>query len=442
MNCSIDIIIVYTKSQKGMDDCIHALQKEYKDRCIIRRRILEDDDTMDSASAVRAVADWIHSDFIVVPCDIITTINLQDIVNIHRSMINPTATLVLLNPPPVTTTEAEKKKNHLSVEHYIALSEIDDVLIRGGDLLENNSKPNHPKITPMRVPFYSTSISEELNLRRSFNKKWSNVTFSDRYNDIHIYIFSKWVVDLLKNNSKIHSLKHELIPFIVSKQFSEQNDKDISFGNPSFFGGLLEGFSASSYNIDKTDLIRVYACIIDGKYFCKRTNTIDIYMEMNRDIAKGEIALYQTNEKFAIEDKKDSKKEGGKTDRKDTGKVDKKQQRETRQEKGKGKTLVQIGVECCVSPSISLPEGNAVTIKRSCIGAGCKIGNDVKIVNSVIMNDVVLGDNVSIQNSIISSKVVIESNVKMDNCKVASGYLVSNGDYRDETLKKEKEFVI
>jgi len=428
-----DIIIVYVKSQQGMEKCIQALQAEYQDQCRIRGRCLDEEEHMDSASAVRAISDWIHSDFIIVPCDIITDLNLQDVINVHRSMIRSSVTMVMLDSSQGatdTTSSADKaksqQKGHLSVEHYVALTDIDRTIKRGGDLIKNNALSSSPNILPRRVAFYSTSILEELKLGRSFFSKWSDVTFSDRYNDLHIYIFARWVIDLLKKMPKIHSLKHELIPYIVSKQFSDlDSEKEMPLEAKQH--PQQRALQASSSYWDSSDHIRAFACIVEGKVFCKRTNTIDAYLEVNREIAKGTVKMYSTRVEEPPKPK--GKKGGSKEDKK----------KEPRGEKPK-RPPVQIGQECCVASGLEL--GEQITMKRCCIGAGCKMGNDVKIVNSVVMNDVIIGDNVTIQNSIVSSRVTVDSNVKIDNCKIGSGFTVQIGDYKDEVLKKEKEFVI
>lgn len=68
---------------------------------------------------------------------------------------------------------------------------------------------------------------------------------------------------------------------------------------------------------------------------------------------------------------------------------------------------VQLGSKATVSAGCIVGKGSVLgdkcSVKRSVIGATCKLGNNVKIVSSIVMDDVIVEEGSHIQNSIICS---------------------------------------
>ena len=68
---------------------------------------------------------------------------------------------------------------------------------------------------------------------------------------------------------------------------------------------------------------------------------------------------------------------------------------------------VQLGSKATVSAGCVVGKGTVLgdksSVKRSIIGATCKLGNGVKIVSSIVMDDVIIEEGSHIQNSIICS---------------------------------------
>ena len=54
------------------------------------------------------------------------------------------------------------------------------------------------------------------------------------------------------------------------------------------------------------------------------------------------------------------------------------------------------------------------SIKRSVLGAMCKLGNNVKIINSVLMGSVVVHDGCHLQNCIVCTGAQLQASTRKD----------------------------
>ncbi|XVF69457.1 hypothetical protein PTKIN_Ptkin11bG0083600 [Pterospermum kingtungense] len=104
----------------------------------------------------------------------------------------------------------------------------------------------------------------------------------------------------------------------------------------------------------------------------------------------------------------------------------------------------KIGTKTTVGPHCMLGEGSEMgdkcQVKRSVIGRHCRIGSHVKVVNSVVMNYVTIGDGCIIQGSVICSNVQLQELVVLKDCQVGAGFVVTAGsEHKGESLaRKEK----
>ena len=68
---------------------------------------------------------------------------------------------------------------------------------------------------------------------------------------------------------------------------------------------------------------------------------------------------------------------------------------------------VQIGSKTTVASACMVGRGSSLgdkcSVKRSVLGANCRLGSNVKIINSVLMDSVVVDDSCHVQNSIVCS---------------------------------------
>ena len=65
----------------------------------------------------------------------------------------------------------------------------------------------------------AADVEESLEVRSSLLRKHSNVTIHTNMLNAHLYIFKRWVIDLLAEHKTISSIQGELVPFLVNSQW-------------------------------------------------------------------------------------------------------------------------------------------------------------------------------------------------------------------------------
>jgi hypothetical protein len=145
-----------------------------------------------SADGLRAVSERITGDFICIISDVISQYPLGELAYLHRMQ---TSDLTMM----FTVASKDKKENSDPVDQeYIGISEDGRVVIKTSTL----------EIEDM------ITISKPLLHRCS-----SNLTLRNDLIDLGIYIMSYWVIEFLNSNKRISSLKSDLIPYLIKRQF-------------------------------------------------------------------------------------------------------------------------------------------------------------------------------------------------------------------------------
>ena len=162
------------------------------------------DEESETGDVLRALKDKIKRDFLVISGDLITDVNLHHLADVHR--INDATCTVLLRAPKVESkapgaAPAKPGKAEGAIVDFVALDE---------------------KRTRLLCLESAADVEEKLVLPKSLLIKHPNVFITNKMLDAHLYIFSRWVLDLLDERPKITSIKTELLPFLLRYQFSRK----------------------------------------------------------------------------------------------------------------------------------------------------------------------------------------------------------------------------
>ncbi|PPS04176.1 hypothetical protein GOBAR_AA16489 [Gossypium barbadense] len=248
--------------------------------------------------------------------------------------------------------------------------------------------------------------------------------------DAHMYAFKRSVLqEVLDIKDTFQSLKEDVLPYLVRSQLKSEallnrtpqgeensNEKVSSQNNQAFISRILANASTPSFhgiyseNPDGSSSTRkTHKCcvyIASSSSYCVRLNSIQAFMDINRDVTGDADHLLSPNNIIGPSPK--------------------------------------LGTKTTVGPNCRLGEGSEMgdkcQVKRSIIGRHCRIGSHVKAVNSVVMNHVTIGDGCIIQGSVICSNVQLQERVELKDCQVGAGFVVTAGsEYKAESLaKKEK----
>ncbi|MFQ6631681.1 hypothetical protein Gotur_009009 [Gossypium turneri] len=247
--------------------------------------------------------------------------------------------------------------------------------------------------------------------------------------DAHMYAFKRSVLqEVLDRKDTFQSLKQDVVPYLVRSQLKseavlsgirqaeEDGNEKVSFpNNQVMVSQILANASTPSfhelYSMDpdgSAQTRKTHKCcayIASSSSYCVRLNSIQAFMDINRDVT-GEADHLLSDNVIGPSPK--------------------------------------LGTKTTVGPHCMLGEGSEMgdkcQVKRSVIGRHCRIGSHVKVVNSVVMNHVTIGDGCIIQGSVICSNVQLQERVVLKDCQVGAGFVVTAGsEYKGESLaRKEK----
>jgi translation initiation factor eIF-2B subunit gamma len=92
-----------------------------------------------------------------------------------------------------------------------------------------------------------------------------------------------------------------------------------------------------------------------------------------------------------------------------------------------------VGSGCIVGFGTKL--GDKATLKRSIMGRRCRVGTGAKVSNCVVHDDVTIADGAHIQGSVVGQGAVLGTGCVLRDCHVASGAAVAAGaDHKNEQL--------
>lgn len=266
-----------------------------------------------------------------------------------------------------------------------------------------------------RVVFLSPLVDVDndlIRLRKSLFAKVPAVSLRRDLLDAHVYFFARWVIDLVMARPSISSIKGELVPFLINKQFrrsallalrplvagetEEAEDLDVTASQP-----LLLPLSSPPLTDAELvgNLVRCHLVIGDGLY-ARRVTSLAEYQACNRDLARAGASgfdLFQPlTEKGQFIDP--SAKISAKT---------------------------QIGPESCIGKETVI--GDRCSVKKSNIGQHCTIAANVKLGGVVIMDNVVIRENCQLQNVIVGSGARIMEGCTLKDASVSAACTVPEG---------------
>uniref|UniRef100_A0A8D3D4U5 Translation initiation factor eIF2B subunit gamma n=1 Tax=Scophthalmus maximus TaxID=52904 RepID=A0A8D3D4U5_SCOMX len=386
-----EVIVITTKEVNKMmstDPKIKDVKIKLDVVCI------QEDGDMGTADALRHIHQKIKSDILVVSCDLITDVALHEVVDLFRAH-NATVAMLMSKAHEFTEIVPGQKGKKKTAEQRDFVG------------VDQSSK---------RLLFMANEadLEDGLSIRKSIMRKHPRMHLKTGLVDAHLYCLKKAVVDFLTENKSISSIRGELVPYLVRKQFSkttdshkvkedaeDQNQKksDCSTNHEILISSRDEPLlqlsqERSCWNDHHGDMseayhggkLRCYVHIMD-QGLCFRANTIPAYMEANRLTPKlfEEPAVHPS---AVISDR------------------------------------CQMGSDSIIGALSQVAD--KTSIKRSTIGNSTTIKEKVKVTNSIIMHGVTIEEGCNIQSSVICSNVVIGRGADLKHCLVGSGQQIDS----------------
>lgn len=244
--------------------------------------VIPSDEDWGTANSLKHISSRVSTDLLVISGDLITSINLNEVLNLYRKHDAALTTLFFNNGP----------------EEWIELPG-----------LKTKNKPDRDlvcidKETERLVFLASASDFEEnVTIPRLLVKKFDSISMFSRLLDAHVYIMKKWVLNYLVESDRFTSIKGELVPHIIKKQLSKPkntsekkgtSEKNVDVGKDIFDYADGDGYESrmremSLYSDHKSngvynDLIKCYAHIPDKNTFGVRVNTLSSFYLSNSKV--------------------------------------------------------------------------------------------------------------------------------------------------------------
>lgn len=393
-----------------LESCQAEIQKALVEICQVKMRldfVGISEDNLGTADSLRNLKDKIKTDILVVSCDLVTDVSLHQLANVHRKY--DSSLTLLLSPLPsqyvdIPTPGVKSRKR--PEKDFIGFDDKGD-----------------------RVLFMASEadLEDTFTMRKSVLKKHPFINIKSGLTDCHLYVMKKWIIDYLADSQDKTSVKGELVPYLIKKQFAKPKkpEKELLTTNVSIISEEVKPdiFSFSSEDeiitqiremstwIDHKgdmkecyhgDRIRCYA-YVQNNGFCVRANTISAYNESNKQIPRLLPQLAPSRNITSVHSSATIKEKS------------------------------QVGSECLVAEGVTI--GEKVSIKRSIIGKHCSIGDKCKIANSLIMDYVTVSESCNIQGSIICANSHIGEKCELKDCIVGGGQnIISMGKFTNEAI--------
>ncbi|XP_014363457.2 translation initiation factor eIF-2B subunit gamma [Papilio machaon] len=369
----------------GLENCPLKIKYELID--------IPSEEDWGTANSLKYISNRVTTDLVVVSGDLITNINLNEVLNLYRKHDAALTTLFFNNGPE----EWQKLPG-----------------------LPNKTKPDRDLVCvdeeTQRLVFLASASDFEGNVSipKLLVKKFESINMYSRLLDAHVYVMKKWIINYFIDADRFTSIKGELIPLIVKKQLSKPknpaekkgtSEKNVELFKDIFYYAVDQGYESkirqmSAYNDHKlgskpvycNDTLRCYAHIPDKNTFGIRVNTLPSFCLSNKKI----ISQWENLTGSPLTDRLHPNSEV--------------------------KTK-QIDETCTVGEKSVVNE--KTSIKNTFIAANCTIENKVRLTNCIIMNNVTIKEGCVLQDCIVYTGATLEGNCSLQYSIVGPHHLVS-----------------
>ncbi len=384
-----DAIVV--AHERYMPRLVKYIADEYKGS--LKLHAFTVDDTADSADALRQLKPRLTTnDVVVIAGDTICDVPFQQLADLHRLQTSAVTVLFKERAPRAPTDK--KKARDLDGADFVGLDRKGTRLI----YLESAADCDDDVLT----------VSE------SMLRSYPHLRIHSDLADAHVYIFARWTLDVLEIKPHFGSLKFELLPYLVRKQFLSQANLPSVPPPPHAIAAVAPlphhpagAVAAASPAAPPSAGFRCCCYVVahDAGY-CVRANTLAAYMHANLDVARCGATHF---EKAPAPDEA--------------------------AEAATAREVNPVGrsfsADCARGADISV--GARSSVKKSCVGDKCRIGAGSRLTNCVLMEGVVVGDKVTMSNCIVCARAEICDGASLKDTQVGVGVVVEAGS----TIKGE-----
>jgi len=176
-----------------------------------------DDASLGTAETLVLLRSRLKTDFFVLAGDLITEASLHELADTFRTRDATVA--VMFKEYDIAAEEKASKGAYFSR----AAAHADAVTTFVG--LTDAAEKTRARVALLKPPFFSDRVDGGLAVSRALLEAIPNMTVHTNLTDCHVYIFKRWVLDLI-DEKKFVSLRNDVLPYLVSVQVNLEYSKN------------------------------------------------------------------------------------------------------------------------------------------------------------------------------------------------------------------------
>lgn len=370
-----------------------------------------DNNIQGTCDALRDIASHIYTNYILLPCDLITTVSLHSLIDVHR-LYNTAVACMITNNSAATNTKTKPCRSD---------SDSADNIYVG---LDHNTVSTQPSDnTYKQILLYSSvaDIDETYTINKQLLRQHPSIRLYKQYVDSHIYVFSYWTIQLLCDKPNILTVQNDFVPYLIRNQYKASmkvwlDEHSISITHSITDTNNINSMQSTYNPINNTTLnnqcnYKCYVCITPSTSLCIRACTsIKSYIHANYELCNDTQYTHQPYGSSSQYNYIDQCKSMN--------------------------TSAKIQPQCYIDKNVMI--GTDSIIKRCIIGNNVQIGTNCKLSNCIVLSDCVINDNCKLDDCILSRHTVIHDNTKLNNVKIGGGYVVpANTELKNDSLSTD-----
>ncbi|ODV62706.1 translation initiation factor eIF2B subunit gamma ASCRUDRAFT_6379 [Ascoidea rubescens DSM 1968] len=318
----------------------------------------------------------INSDFAILPCDFITDLPAQVLIEQFRIRDVQDVSMCCFynNSLSNIPTHSNNFKN------YYTLYESQNNHNNSNAVNDYDYYQNDSHLVDL-ITNESIEISKFLQIRTQMLWRFPNIEVSKNLLNSFIFFNSLELVNILKHSITVKKYKI--------------NEKSITT--------IFQDLAKRSWK-HKKPLEKINLFILPKQSTFIRSNTLQLYLESNRWLMKENLLKNPSI----------------------------RNQLQSQAQKQKEKGAPTIGVDSLLGQNTTVDKMS--TIKKTIIGDNCQIGKKCRLNGSLVFNNVIIGDNVILENSIVGHNVILESNGKYLSANIENNFSKKNDEESDPEI--------
>lgn len=419
---------------------------------------------------------WIKSDFAVLPCDLVTNLDAQEVAQlwmVEQAGFDSDMGLRSRKSRKVGDAD-EGRRGGLGVWYetrgegsvkgqetdFLALAPMGNAAKAGkvGDSSAAGSLSQLLLATPGDQMKGDGGAAPEVSIRNSMAKKHPNLQLYATKRDSGIYFFPHWVLRFIEKNPKLNSIREDVLPWWAKSCWQNQrlaerlglleilegsaeggdDDSEDGINERYEVGGMSSTRKRNLYTLSSpTEAERLFTSRIPGTAIEAAAIATAMPRRRNERVKIPSITAYLPSAPMVFTRRVDTvhlylftSLHLAKNDPSTGIKIDPSASIDP--------SAKVTGFDCLIGDKVSI--GEKAFIRRSVLGSGVSIGKGVRLTGCVLMDGASVAEGAKLEGCTIGRKAIVGVKANLKDCEVAEGFVVEEGGESTIPVKQTEEY--